>query len=120
MNEKVKIRISEKAYEELLNILHNCPEFSHLRFKYKDGCCGSSKIDIFLDNCKSNDIEESIDKLPIIYDSEVLENIKEITVVYRNSSLMLKTLLRKEIIKDCTSCNRGCKNDGSCSAKCGA
>ncbi|ERI90143.1 hypothetical protein HMPREF1982_04083 [Clostridiales bacterium oral taxon 876 str. F0540] len=112
---QIKIRISEKAYEKLLNVLTDCPEFSHIRLKYKDGCCGSSKLDILLDNYNLNDIEEIIDKLPILYDNEVLENIKEITIVYRNQSLMIKTILNKEPIKDCGSCEKG----GSCSHKCG-
>lgn len=118
MTEKIKIKISNEAYAELLNILKDCPEYSHIRFQYKDGCCGSSKVDVIMDNCRSGDIEERIDGLPILYDIQVVENIKEITLVYRKASFMVKTTLTKEQFKNCSTCKVGCKSSGGCSGGC--
>jgi Fe-S cluster assembly iron-binding protein IscA len=118
MDDKVKIKISEQAYDELLNVLADCPDYSHIRFKFKDGCCGSSKIEILLDNVKASDITDKIDNLAMVYDHEVLDNIKEIIVVFRNSSFMIKTLLSKTKVKDCSTCKVGCKSSGNSSGGC--
>jgi Fe-S cluster assembly iron-binding protein IscA len=118
MSEKVKIKISEEAYYTLMDILKEEDQYSRIRFSYKDGCCGSSKVELYLDNVKTGDIEETIDELPILYNLLVLENIKEITVVYRNGSFMIKTEMLKEQNKDCSSCTSGCGGKGSSSGGC--
>lgn len=108
MTTKVKIKISEDAYIKLLDILEEVKEFSHVRFSYKDGCCGSNKIELYLDNCKPEDTICIIDELPIIYDREVSENIKEIALVFRKGSFMIKTETVKPLYKDCSTCTKGC------------
>lgn len=118
MNEKIKIKISEEAYYTLVDILKDGEQYSHIRFSYKDGCCGSSKVELHLDNVRSGDIEETIDELPILYDHSVLENIKVITVVYRNGSFMVKTEMFTEHKKDCSSCTSGCGGKGSSTGGC--
>jgi hypothetical protein len=118
MSEKIKIRISEDAYYRLVDILKDGSEYSHVRLNYKDGCCGSSKIEIYLDNIKTGDMEELIDELPVLYDFNVLENIKEITIVLRNGTFMIKTQLLKEKVRDCAACTSGCGNKGGCSSGC--
>lgn len=116
MESKVKIRISEGAYNKLLNILKG-EEGHYVRFSYKDGCCGSSKIDMYIDSFKEGDTIDKIEGLSILYDSEVIENIKEITLVYRNSSFMIKTVTTKELFKNCSTCTVGCGSNGGCSHK---
>lgn len=115
MNTKVKIKISEEAYVRAIEILDEVKEFSHLRFSYKDGCCGSNKIELYLDNAAPKDTICMIDELPVIYDSEVSENIKEITLVYREGNFMIKTEPIKPLYKNCSTCTKGCgNNSGSC------
>lgn len=122
MTNKIKIKISEPAYNKLLSILKQEDEKLYIRFAYKDGCCGSSKIDIIVDKFNEGDTVETIDSLPIIYNSLVIDNIKEVTLVYRNNSFMTKTVLSKA--RDCGTCKVGCKTDtasnsnGGCSGSC--
>lgn len=115
MKNKVKIKISYEAYVKLSDLLKASEDYNCIRFKYKDGCCGSSKIDIYLDNYEEGDILDKIDDLSVIYNSEVTENILEITLVYRNSSFMVKTVASKELFKDCSSCSFRCKSKAGCS-----
>lgn len=105
MDKKIKIKISENAYSKLLAMLSQENDYTHLRFTYKDGCCGSSKVDISLDNLRSEDITDNIESLPVVYNAEILEKIREITLVYRNSSFMINTILYNIKKKDCSSCN---------------
>jgi Fe-S cluster assembly iron-binding protein IscA len=107
MNSKVKIKVSEEAYKILLTIVKHDDDH-YIRFVYKDGCCGSSKVDIYLDQAKDGDIIDRIEELPVLYDKEVVENIKEITLVYRKSSFMIKTITNKELFKNCSTCAVGC------------
>lgn len=116
MDNKIKIKISQKAYDKLLNILKEASDNSYIRFSYKNSCCGSSLIDILIDNYKINDIKDNIDRLPVLYNSEVVENIKEIILVYKNSSFMIKTIPVRERIKNCSACTVGCKNNKNCSS----
>ncbi len=118
MNNKVKIRISENAYDRLIYILKDNTEYSHLRFSFKDGCCNSSKIELYLDNVRAGDIEETIEKLPIIYNSLVIGNIKDITVVYRNGSFMVKTELLNGLKSNCSTCTSGCGGNANASEGC--
>lgn len=115
MDRKVKIKISENAFEKLLIMLNNEPNYSYLRFSYKDGCCKSPKVEITLDNKNSKDIIDNIENLPIVYDLDVFEKISEITLVYRKNSFMLKTTLKDMNKKNCASCNRSC-NKNFCNA----
>lgn len=118
MSEKIKIKISEDAYYALIDILKDGDKYTHIRFSYKDGCCGSSKVDVSLDNHKAGDIEDTVDELPVLYDLSTLENIKEITLVHRNGSFMAKAVLHKEQRKDCSSCTSGCGGKGNSSGGC--
>jgi Fe-S cluster assembly iron-binding protein IscA len=116
MDEKIKIRISESAYDKMLSMLNNEEDKLYIRFSFKDGCCGSNKLDLSIDSLRSDDSVEKIDNLEIIYDKLVTENFKEITIVYRNDSFMVKTVMKKA--KDCSTCTVGCGNKGDCSAGC--
>lgn len=109
MNDKVKIKVSEEAYNELLNIIREVEDhYSSIRLAYKDGCCGSIKVEIMLDNPKEDDKIDKVDEISFIYDDELIENIKEVIIVYRNNSFMIKTENVKELYKDCANCTKGC------------
>jgi hypothetical protein len=71
-----------------------------------------------LDKANDGDIVDKIDELPVLYDMQVVENIKEITLVYRKSSFMIKTIANKELFKDCSTCVVGCGKHGGCSSGC--
>lgn len=118
MKDKIKIKISYEAYDKLLNLLKASEDYSYVRFQYKDGCCGSSKVDIYLDNFKDGDISDRIDDLPILYDYRTLSNILEVTLVYRKFSFMVKTKTTMELFKNCSSCTKGCGSKGGCSHSC--
>lgn len=111
MNDKIKIRISENAYEKLLNTLNSQTEYSYLRFSYKDGCCRSPKVDLSFDNVSAMDITDKIDNLQIAYDTEVLERINEITLVYRNNSFMVKTIINNVHENKCANCKSNCNKN---------
>lgn len=119
MNKKVKIRISEEAYYRLMDILKDGDMYTHIRFAYKDGCCGSPNAELLLDYVKPGDIEDLIDELPVVYDPDFPLNIKEITIIYREGSFMIKTELLNITNRNCSSCSSGCagkgKNTGGCS-----
>lgn len=115
MEAKVKIRISETAYNKLLDLLKNEKDYSFTRFSYSSGCCRSSKVEITLDCLKPDDIQDKIDELPIVYNRELFENIKSITLIYKNSSFMAKTEQRASNKNRCGSCSSSChKGCGSC------
>jgi hypothetical protein len=118
MSTTVKIKISESAYVRLLEILEEVKEYSHVRFSYKDGCCGSNKIELYLDNANPDDTICIIDELPIAYNNEVSENIKEITLVYREGALLIKAEPIKPLYKNCSTCTKGCGNHKSDSTDC--
>lgn len=118
MDTKVKIKISESAYVRLLEILEEVKEYSHVRFSYKDGCCGSNKIELYLDNTNPDDTLCLIDELPIVYNNEVSENIKEITLVYRDGALMIKAEPIKPLYKNCSTCTKGCGGHKNASTDC--
>lgn len=111
MKIKPKIRISKGAYDKLLSMLDSHKEYNYIRFIYSPKCCGS-KIDIMLDNYKDGDIKDNADKLNIIYDESLMNNISEITLVYKNSMFMVKNKAYdySKIHCQCSksSCNKNC------------
>ncbi|MFL0247812.1 hypothetical protein [Candidatus Clostridium stratigraminis] len=111
MDNKVKIKISESAYEKLLILLKNETDYSFIRFSYVDGCCKSPKVEITLDNNNSWDIIDNIENLPIVYDVKVFERISEITLVFRKNTFMLKTTLKDSNKNACSDCNRSCSKN---------
>lgn len=111
MDNKVKIKISESAYEKLLILLKNETNYSFLRFSYVDGCCKSPKVEITLDNKNTSDIIDNIENLSIVYDMNVFERISEITLVYRKNTFMLKTILKDTHKNTCADCNKSCSKN---------
>lgn len=116
MKKKPKIKISEKAYNELSNMINSNSEYDYVRFVYNPKCCGI-KIDIILDNYKSGDIIDNVDKLNILYSASLSENISEITLIFNNSGFMIKNTAYdySKITHTCSdSKNKDC---GGCSSK---
>ena len=86
---KPKIKISYDAYKYLLKALEDCKDFNCIRLKFITKCCGT-KVDIILSHISSNDICDKIDDLNLVYDNVLLNNVKEIIITYKNSSLAIK------------------------------
>ncbi|GAA0120758.1 MULTISPECIES: hypothetical protein [Clostridium] len=116
MHDKPKIRISNTAYENLIFLLKNHTEYDSIRFKYTNGCCRSSRVEILLDNKCVNDTIDNVEDLNIVYDNEVTDYIKEIILTYKNNSFMVKTILKdgvkntcnKKLSGNCNGCNKKC------------
>lgn len=107
---KIKIKISEEAYKEILNLLVMHKEYTHLRLE-KGHCC-RNKVSLILDNPKPDDIEDCIEDLPLLYSNDLSNLLKEVDIVYRNNSFMIKA----SNIDDSNSfCNRCTKSNNNCS-----
>jgi len=117
---KIKIKISELAYEELKKAYDQYPEYSFIRLTYSQCCSKNSKVEIVLDNVKENDIKDKVDELIFVYDYHLASKVKELTIIYRNFSLQIKTELYEPITKCVsTSCgdslnNKGCGKSSGC------
>ncbi|MDP4177978.1 MAG: hypothetical protein Q8900_06500 [Bacillota bacterium] len=113
MNNKVKIKISESAYIKLLEILDGNQDYSHVKFSHFSGCGKCSKIEVSLDNNSTNDfIEDKIDNLPVLYNKNLHDSIKEIILIYKNSNFMIKAINNENIKK--TSCGGSCSLCSNC------
>lgn len=119
---KPKIRISLKAYEELLKILNSSDDYSLLRIDFTTKCCGV-RFDLTLDNKKENDIMDNVDEINLAYSSELKEQIKSITIIYKNDRFMIKHEMYDDILaasydhKKCGSCNSCEKKCSNCASK---
>lgn len=112
---KIKIKISEEAYERLLNLLELNNEYTHLRLE-RGNCC-KDKVALVLDTPKSEDIEDCIEDLPLLYTMELKDFLKEITIVYREDSFMVKALNAEGSQSFCTNCTKSkdhCTNCNNC------
>jgi hypothetical protein len=117
MKVKPKIKISEAAYNNLINLIKDS-EYEYVRFIHNIKKCGV-KIEIILDNFKPNDITDKIEDLNILYNSDFNENIVEITLVYRNDMFMIKasSIENLDINSECVGCSS--KKDGCNKENCG-
>lgn len=117
MKAKPKIKISETAYNILINLIKDS-EYEYVRFTHNIKKCGV-KIEIILDNSKPNDIVDKIEDLNILYNSDFKENIVEITLVYRNDMFMIKasTIENLDMNSNCVGCSG--KKDACSKGNCG-
>jgi hypothetical protein len=119
---KTKIRISIKAYDELLKILNSSDEFSLLRIDFTTKCCGV-RFDLTLDNEKENDMIDNVDEIKLAYNKDLTEKIKSITIIHKDNRFMIKHEMRDDILvashdhKECGSCNSCEKKCSSCNSK---
>jgi Fe-S cluster assembly iron-binding protein IscA len=122
LDNKVKIKISEKAYDKIMELLNIHKEYDCVRFSYSPGCCKSPKVSILLDNADNIDIIDKIENITLIYDDNLINNIREIQLIYKNNSFAVKALPRNNEFScnnknhnDDSSCDRVCSK---CSKKC--
>ncbi|HEY5561307.1 MAG TPA: hypothetical protein VIK72_06045 [Clostridiaceae bacterium] len=120
--EKIKIKISEKAHDELYTLIADT-DYTYVRLKYLGSCCSGAKVDIVFDNDndKSENIDtmniDVIDKLNFIYDESIKNNINAITIIYKNNEFLTKVEGKETAKKDCklgcTSCSKKCNSPHS-------
>ncbi|MCY6483544.1 hypothetical protein OW763_04115 [Clostridium aestuarii] len=117
MNKKLDITISEEAsfeLKKLLQIYKN--DYSCVRLSYVSGCCKKSIIDIYLDDFKNkeNFTTEIIHSIPFIYNDSISNNIKNIELIYKNSSFMIKSISKKNSSSLCSNEHKNCESCGGC------
>ena len=114
MNNKLKIKISNDAFDFINRLLDFHDEYDCIALKEPDGsgCCKTSKVDIVLDNTDNYTITEDIEGLSVAYNDSLASNFTEIIIVLKKDSLYLKSTpsaTNKSISKGCS----GCKSNGS-------
>lgn len=110
--DKLKIKISEQAYDKILNILKNDTNFDCVKFSMESSCC-NPKVGIYLDdlnNISNDDSKDTIEDLNIIYPKTLTEKVKEVQLVYRNNGFMIKSIPLKE--------STGCSGKSGCGSGC--
>lgn len=118
-NTKIKIKISNNAYDFLLNLLkfHNEYDCVSLEENLSSRCCKSPKVQIGLNNKENFDIENKIEAISFCYNPTICNNIKEVTIVLKDSTLHAKatTINDNFTSNKCTGCSKqkgvcgGCK-----------
>ncbi|KGK86995.1 hypothetical protein [Clostridium sp. HMP27] len=111
--DKLKIKISEQAYNKILNILKNDDQFDCVKFSMESSCC-NPKVGIYLDdlnNISNEDKKDTIEDLNIIYPKALTEKVKEVQLVYRNSGFMIKSIP----LKESTGCSGKSGSNSGCS-----
>ncbi len=93
MNKKLKIKISNDAFDFIVKLLEFHDEYDCIALKEPEngGCCKNSKVDIILDNTINYNVIEDIQGLNIAYSEDLSSNF---------NGCGSKS-------KDCTSCS-GC------------
>lgn len=118
MNKKLKIKISNDAFDFINKLLEFHEEYDCIALKEPEngGCCKNSKVDIILDNAINYDILEDIQGLNIAYSEDLPNNFNEIIIVLKKDSLYLKaTPSFTNKSKGCSGCGSKSKDCTSCS-----
>lgn len=98
---KPKLKISESAYEELLDILKKNPEYTHLKLKHLNKCCGT-RIELVFDVDNEGLIEDTVESLKILYNHSFSEEIKEVIILFKDFNFMIKATPWNESKKKCS------------------
>lgn len=123
MNKKLKIKISNDAFDFIDKLLEFHDEYDCIALKEPEngGCCKNSKVDIIFDNAINYDIVEDIQGLNIAYSEDLPSNFNEIIIVLKKDSLYLKaTPSFTNKSKGCSGCgskSKGCTSCSGCSLK---
>ncbi|WP_315115974.1 hypothetical protein [uncultured Clostridium sp.] len=114
MDKKIKVKISNNAYNQLVNLFEYDDQYNCLKLTYNQGCCKTPKVSIFLDTIKEIDFADKVEDISIVYDEELVDKVDEIQIIYTNKGFMVKTASANETneTKGCASRSNGC---GSCS-----
>jgi hypothetical protein len=111
---KIKIKISNNAYKDLVNLFKFHDEYNCVKLKYEDGCCKSSKVQLILDRLNPMDNQDKIENLIFSYDNEILDKVEEILIVLKNGSYLIKSKVKdNSSSNNCNSCSKSCS--GHCS-----
>jgi len=118
LNKKLKIKISNDAFDFIIKLLEFHDEYDCIALKEPEngGCCKNSKVDIILDNTINYNVIEDIQGLNIAYSEDLSSNFNEIIIVLKKDSLYLKatpSLTNKS--KGCGGCGSKSKDCTSCS-----
>ena len=111
MNNKIKLKISNNAYNELLNLFNYDDSYDCLKFTYNHGCCKEAKVSLTLDNIENNILLDKIEDINIAYDKELVDKVKEITLIYTEKGFMVKATAidnSNSCKSNCGGCNKGC------------
>lgn len=109
------IDISKEALKNLSELLKQ-NNYSCVRLSYVKSCCAKGRLDIILDDINKNDLTYKYDSLTIVYNMEVLNNVKNVEIIYKNHDFMMKiTPLETNScqnscckITSSSSCTNGC------------
>ena len=121
MNNKLKIKISNDAFDFINKLLEFHDEYDCIALNQPkgSGCCKTSKVDIVLDNTINYAITEDIDGLNVAYNENLVNNFTEIIIVLKKDSLYLKatpSATNKSKSKGCSGCgSKGTNKCASCS-----
>ncbi|MCY6371619.1 hypothetical protein [Clostridium ganghwense] len=111
MDNKLEIKISDTAYNKLKTLLSShSDEYSCIKLSYNRTCCKTPGIEIFLDDFenKKGYTTQNFKDITFIYNNKVIENIKKVELIYKNSNFMIKTIPLNPPSNNCSSCHGGC------------
>lgn len=115
-NSKIKIRISNNAYEFVLNLFKFHTEYDcvSLEENLSSKCCKSPKVQIGLNNAENFDILNKIEDITFCYNLSLCNNVKDVTIVLKDSTLHAKVSTINDNFKShsCAGCG---KSKGNCS-----
>ncbi|MBU5483877.1 hypothetical protein KQI86_06015 [Clostridium sp. MSJ-11] len=109
MDKKIKIKISNNAYNQLVNLFKYDDEYNCLKLTYNQGCCKTPKVSILLDTIKEMDFVDKVEDISIVYDKELADKVNEIQLIYTNKGFMVKATSLNE-----TNETKGCALKGNC------
>lgn len=115
MKDKIKVKISNNAYNELINLFNYDKNYNCIKFIYNQGCCKEPKVSLILHKEEDEGLLDKVEDVKILYDKELMEKIKEIQLIYTKKGFMVKTT-SLENKKDCGGCNSG--GCGGCGKSC--
>lgn len=115
INSKVKIKISNNAYDFLVNLLKFHTEYDciSLEENLSSNCCKAPKVELVLNKSANFDVSNKIDEVNFCYNLSLCTKIKEITIILNNSNLHTKVIMLNEKLNEhnCSGCK---KKKGNC------
>lgn len=109
--DKIKIRISNNAYSDMINLLNFHDEYNCFRLYYENGCCKSSKVQLMLDTTSPTDVCDKIEDLVVCYTRDLIENIYSVTILLEKGNYLIKSESSTSL-SSCNNCSKNCK--GGC------
>lgn len=119
MDTKLRIEISDFAYDKITELLSSNKEYSYLRFTSVAFCGSKSNIDLMLDNKVEEDDERIAYKdLVLLYKKENLKDYEFIFVIYEDNTFKVKGEKNEEALAVGCGCSSGggggCGSSGGC------